>query len=60
MRHNARIVYSEKLGLHILTGQTGIGPSLGSARFRYKLPLTSLDTVSVGAEITVMAEDSSS
>ena len=54
---SARILYSEKLGLHQLREQTGIGPILGSASCRYKLPLTYPDTISVGAKVTEMAED---
>jgi acyl-CoA thioester hydrolase len=54
---SARILYSEKLGLHNLKEQSGIGPILGSASCWYKLPLTYPDTVSVGAKITDMAED---
>jgi acyl-CoA thioester hydrolase len=54
---NARIVYSEKLGLHSYREQTGIGPILGSISCRYKLPLTYPDTVSVGAKITGIEED---
>ncbi len=54
---SARIMYSQKLGLHLLKERTGIGPILGSASCRYKLPLTYPDTVSVGAKITDMAED---
>jgi len=54
---SARIVYSEKLGLLTLREQTGIGPILGSASCKYKLPLTYPDTVSVGAKITDMSED---
>jgi len=54
---SARIMYSEKLGLHMLKEQTGIGPILGSTSCRYKLPLTYPDTISVGAKITGMQED---
>jgi acyl-CoA thioester hydrolase len=54
---SARIMYSEKLGLHNLKEQTGIGPILGSTSCKYKLPLTYPDTVSVGAKVTDMAED---
>lgn len=54
---SARIRYSEKLGLHRLKEQTGIGPILGSTSCKYKLPLTYPDTVSVGAKITDMTED---
>jgi acyl-CoA thioester hydrolase len=54
---SARIRYSEKIGLHRLREQTGIGPILGSASCRYKIPLTYPDMVSVGAKITDMTED---
>ena len=54
---SARIMYSEKLGLHALKERTGIGPILGSTSCRYKLPLTYPDTISVGAKIADMAED---
>ena len=54
---NARIVYSEKLGLHAMKEQTGIGPILGSVNCRYKLPLTYPDIVSVGAKIVSIEED---
>jgi acyl-CoA thioester hydrolase len=54
---SARIVYSEKLGLHNLKERTGIGPILGSASCRYKIPLTYPDTISVGAKTTEMEED---
>lgn len=54
---NARIVYSEKLGLHAYKERTGIGPILGSVSCRYKLPLTYPDIVSVGAKIVALEED---
>jgi acyl-CoA thioester hydrolase len=54
---NARILYSEKLGLHKMKDNTGIGPVLGSTSCKYKFPLTYPDTVSVGAKITGMKED---
>lgn len=54
---SARILYSEKLGLHKLKDETGIGPILGSISCKYKLPLTYPDTVSVGAKITGVEED---
>jgi len=54
---SARILYSEKLGLHKLKDDTGIGPILGSTSCKYKLPLTYPDTVSVGARIIDVLED---
>ena len=54
---SARIVYSEKLGLHEHKERTGIGPILGSTSCKYKLPLTYPDTISVGAKIISMEED---
>jgi acyl-CoA thioester hydrolase len=54
---NARIVYAGKLELHLYREQTGIGPILGSASCKYKLPLTYPDTVSVGAKTTSIEED---
>ncbi len=54
---SARIMYSEKLGLHMLKERTGIGPILGSASCKYKFPLTYPVTVSVGAKVTDMTED---
>jgi acyl-CoA thioester hydrolase len=54
---SASIVYSEKLGLHMLKEQTGIGTMLGSTSCRYKLPLTYPDMISLGAKITGMEED---
>jgi len=54
---SARIVYSEKLGLHEHKERTGIGPILGSTSCKYKLPLTYPDTVSVGAKITGVEGD---
>jgi acyl-CoA thioester hydrolase len=54
---NARIVYSEKLGLHAFKEQKGIGPILGSVSCRYKLPLTYPDIVSVGAKIVTVEDD---
>jgi acyl-CoA thioester hydrolase len=54
---SARIVYAEKIGLHLLREQTGIGPILGSTSCRYKLPLTYPDTISVGTKVTEMSED---
>lgn len=54
---NARIVYSEKLGLHKHKEQTGIGPILGSTSCKFKHPLTYPDTVSVGAKIVNIADD---
>ena len=54
---SARIRYSETLGLHKYKDETGIGPILGSASCKYRLPLTYPDTVSVGAKITAIVED---
>jgi acyl-CoA thioester hydrolase len=54
---SARILYSEKLGLHRLKDETGIGPILGSTSCKYRLPLTYPDTVSVGAKVVDLAED---
>ena len=54
---SARILYSEKLGLHKLKYETGIGPILGSTGCKYRLPLTYPDTVSVGAKVVDLAED---
>ncbi len=54
---NARILYSEKAGLHTFKEKTGIGPILGSTSCRYTFPLTYPDTVSVGAKIVHFAED---
>jgi acyl-CoA thioester hydrolase len=54
---SARILYSEKLGLHRMKDETGIGPILASTSCKYKLPLTYPDTVSVGAKITGIEGD---
>jgi acyl-CoA thioester hydrolase len=54
---SARIMYSEKLGLHTYKEETGIGPILGSTSCKYRLPLTYPDTVSVGAKITDIGAD---
>jgi acyl-CoA thioester hydrolase len=54
---SARILYSEKLELHKLKDETGIGPILGSTSCKYRLPLTYPDTVSVGAKVVDLAED---
>jgi acyl-CoA thioester hydrolase len=54
---NARIVYSERAGLHAFKEQSGIGPILGSTSCRYKFPLTYPDIVSVGAKTVHFAED---
>jgi acyl-CoA thioester hydrolase len=54
---NARIVYSEKLGLHKYKEETGIGPILGSTSCKFKHPLTYPDTVSVGAKIVSTEAD---
>lgn len=54
---NARIAYSEKLGLHTYRERTGIGPILGSICCRFKLPLTFPDTVSAAAKILDVEED---
>ena len=54
---SARILYSEKLGLHKLKDETGIGPILGSTSCRYRLPLTYPDTISVGARVVDIAQD---
>jgi acyl-CoA thioester hydrolase len=54
---NARIVCSEKLGLHKHKVETGIGPILGSTSCKFKHPLTYPDTVSVGAKIVNIADD---
>ncbi|HTG00052.1 MAG TPA: thioesterase family protein [Nitrospirota bacterium] len=54
---NARIVYSQNLGLHDMREKTGVGPILGATSCRYKLPLTYPDTVSIGAKIIEVEED---
>ena len=54
---SARILYSERLGLHKYKDATGIGPILGSTSCKYRLPLTYPDTVSVGAKVIDIAED---
>jgi acyl-CoA thioester hydrolase len=54
---SARIMYSEKLGLHQYKEETGIGPILGSTSCKYRLPLTYPDTISVGAKITDIGPD---
>lgn len=54
---SARILYSERLGLHKLKDDTGIGPILGSTSCKYKFPLTYPDIVSVGAKITGIEDD---
>lgn len=54
---SARIVYSEKLGLHEHKERTGIGPILGSTSCKYKFPLTYPDTISVGAKTISIEED---
>jgi acyl-CoA thioester hydrolase len=54
---SARIVYSEKLGLHEHKERTGIGPILGSTSCKYRLPLTYPDTISVGAKTITIEED---
>jgi len=54
---SARILYSEKLGLHSMRAETGIGPILASTSCKYKLPLTYPDTVSVGTKSTTIEED---
>jgi acyl-CoA thioester hydrolase len=54
---SARIRYSEALGLHKYKDETGIGPILGSASCKYRIPLTYPDTVSVGAKITDISGD---
>jgi len=54
---SARILYSERLGLHKMKDDTGIGPILGSTSCKYKVPLTYPDNVSVGAKIVDVLED---
>lgn len=54
---SARILYSQKIGLHNLKDETGIGPILGSTSCRYKLPLTYPDKVTVGAKTVSIEED---
>lgn len=54
---SARIVYSEKLGLHEHKERTGIGPILGSTSCKYRFPLTYPDTISVGAKTVSIEED---
>jgi acyl-CoA thioester hydrolase len=54
---SARIVYSEKLGLHEHKERTGIGPILGSTSCKYKFALTYPDTISVGAKTVDIQED---
>jgi acyl-CoA thioester hydrolase len=54
---SARILYSEKLGLHKYKDETGIGPILGATSCKFRLPLFYPDTVSVGAKTVDIAED---
>jgi acyl-CoA thioester hydrolase len=54
---SARILYSEKLGLHKYKDATGIGPILGSTSCKYRIPLTYPDTVSVGTKVIDIAQD---
>jgi acyl-CoA thioester hydrolase len=54
---SARLLYAEKIGLHSMKNETGIGPILGSASCTYKFPITYPDTVSVGAKVTCLEAD---
>jgi acyl-CoA thioester hydrolase len=54
---NARIAYSEKVGLHRYREETGIGPILGSVACKFKIPLTFPDVVSIGARVIDIEAD---
>lgn len=54
---SARIAYFEKLKLMEFMNETGIGPILGSAQCKFKIPLTYPDTVSVGTRISKIEHD---
>ncbi len=54
---SARIAYFERIGALEFMKEKGLGPILGSARCRFKLPLTYPDTVRVGARVPELGED---
>lgn len=54
---SARVAYFERIGALELMKEKGVGPILGSARCRFKLPLTYPDTVRVGARVPELGED---
>ncbi len=54
---SARIAYFLRLDIYTMMDQTGIGPILGSANCRFKIPLTYPDTVSVGTRVSDIGPD---
>jgi len=54
---DARIAYFERVDLHRLKEQTGIGPILASTRCRFRVPLTYPDTVTVAARVAELGDD---
>jgi acyl-CoA thioester hydrolase len=54
---SVRIAYFEKLDMIGYMEKTGIGPILGSAQCKFKIPLTYPDTVSVGTRAPTIEHD---
>jgi acyl-CoA thioester hydrolase len=54
---SARIAYFAKLDLMNFMNETGIGPILAATQCKFRLPLTYPDTVSAGAKIVKLEDD---
>jgi len=53
----ARMAYFERMNYMEILGRTGIGPILHSANCRFRIPLTSPDTVSIGTRSVDLETD---
>lgn len=53
----ARMAYFERMNYMEILGRTGIGPILHSANCRFRIPLTSPDTVSIGTRSVDLQSD---
>lgn len=53
----ARMAYFERMNFTEYLERTGIGPILHSANCRFRIPLTSPDTVSIGTRSVDLKED---
>jgi acyl-CoA thioester hydrolase len=54
---NARLAYFARLGWPEVETATGVGPILASTQARFRRALTYPDTISIGARVSVVAED---
>lgn len=54
---SGRIAYLNRIDIYKTMNETGIGPILGSANCKFKIPLTYPDTVSVGISVPEIGAD---